>query len=113
MKRLCSFRPEDRRRRRRSRYLALLGELGVRVVRDKVDKVLQQTRNKTLSTGCCTSWSLRRCALIGHSTHHGLDGPLHRQDLVPDGELDALDFSFVLHPEEHNDMNTRSLEVHH
>lgn len=49
---------------------------------------------------------LQRCALIGWPTHHGLEGPLHRQDLVPDGELDALDFPFVIHPEEHPHMNT-------
>lgn len=46
MKNFCSFRLEDRRRRRGSGYLALLGELRVRVVRDKVDEVLQQPERK-------------------------------------------------------------------
>lgn len=105
LNRLCSFQPEDRRRRA-SVYLTLLGELGVRVVGDEVDEILQRPETKTLQTGCCTSWRRRRCALIGWPTHHGLEGPLHRQDLVPDGELDALDFPFVVHPEDHAHVNT-------
>lgn len=46
MKRFCSFRSENRRRRRSSGYLALLGELSVRVVWNKVDEVLQKPEIK-------------------------------------------------------------------
>lgn len=45
VKKSSSFRHEDRRRRR-SGYLALLGELGVRVVWNKVDEVLKQSEIK-------------------------------------------------------------------
>lgn len=36
--------------------------------------------------------------LMSLRTDHRFGAPLNGQDLVPDGELNALDFSFILHP---------------
>lgn len=89
----------------RAAHLALVRELHVRVVGDEVDEVLQG------GPFCCrrpkgnkaTFVLLPRCPRVATRqcsqtvTHHGLGRSLHGKNFVPNGEFDALDFSFVLH----------------